>query len=125
MPPTRARRPTPEKQARTDGNAAPSRELSLFPPQRSVVGRYVDHLDEDLVSNDPIDHPILLVEPRRSVSAPLSSQRLVAKSPNGSEANRPRDSYDVEVLCSSTVLEYGPHLATLLHTINGMSRLAS
>ena len=44
---------------------------------------------------DSVNHPILVVEPRRPVPSPLSMQALVMKPANVSESLRPGDGNDI------------------------------
>ena len=66
--------------ANRDVNVSPGSLVSFlghisFPPV--VVRRDVYHLDQHFLGHHPVDHTVLKSKPRRSVSSPFTTQRLV------------------------------------------------
>jgi len=57
-----------------------------------VVDRDVDHLNQDLLANDPVDHPVLKSEPRSAVPPRFTTKRLVVETLDQSQSGGTRDS---------------------------------
>ena len=49
----------------------------------------------DMLTDDSIYHPILLIQPGRSMSTPLTTQRFIVEPANGSQAGGARNSDDI------------------------------
>jgi hypothetical protein len=47
--------------------------------------RYANHLNKQDIGHKPINHPPLLIEPRRTATLPFPSQRLTVKSFNSAQ----------------------------------------
>jgi hypothetical protein len=97
-----------------------------------------DILDQDFLFLDHIDYPVLVSEPRRSMSSPFSVKAFVMESLDEPQTCRPGDSHDVfpffipleellreavKPLCGLPMLVHHPHTSLRLDYIRFVSAI--
>ena len=56
------------------------------------MGRDVDNLNQDLLTNDPVDHAVLKSKPRRAVPRPFTTKQLAVEALDQPQSGGTRDS---------------------------------